>query len=196
MAEGPGAPGEDRGRVLLKLARESLVEAFGGTGKERLPAAPWLAEPRASFVTLRRGGELRGCVGSAVAVRPLAEDVWENARAAAFRDVRFPPLVADELPRLEIEVSLLSSLELLEVGSEEEACAALRPRVDGVVLDFGPRRGLLLPAVWEHLPSPRDFMAALKRKAGLDPAFWSPGVRLWRFSATEWRESELRGGGA
>ena len=98
---------EERGRVLLSIARESLAEAFGLDRVPR-PAEPWLAEPGACFVTLMKDGELRGCIGSLEAERALGEDVAENARAAALRDPRFAPLTAAEWPRCRVEVSLLS----------------------------------------------------------------------------------------
>jgi AmmeMemoRadiSam system protein A len=144
-------------------------------------------------VTLHRAGRLRGCVGSLTAYRPLRDDVHANARAAAFSDPRFPPLARDELDAVELEVSLLSAPEPLPVASEEEALALLRPGVDGVILEYrdpedGDRRGTFLPQVWEQLPDPRDFLAHLKDKAGLPPNFWHPGIRLWRYTVTNWEE--------
>jgi hypothetical protein len=181
----------DRGEVLLAIARESLAEAFEGTGESR-PArqdAPWLAEPGATFVTLTRGGELRGCIGSLEPHRPLGEDVRANARAAAFRDPRFPPLAAAELPRVTIEVSLLGPAVPLAVTSEAEALARLRPERDGVILEYGEARATFLPQVWEQLPDPRSFVAHLKQKAGLPPSFWSPELRLWTYEVTKWEET-------
>src|SRR5918996_4741602 len=102
----------DRGRILLTIARESLAAAFGrGTTGEH--PEPWLSEPGATFVTLRRRSSLRGCVGSLRAYRPLREDVWSNARAAAFSDTRFPPLSPEEFEQVDLEISLLSEPEPL-----------------------------------------------------------------------------------
>lgn len=180
---------DERGRILLALARDSLVEAFG-LGVARSFEAPWLAEPGATFVTLRGGKELRGCVGTVRAYRPLGEDVRANARAAAFNDSRFPPLTAAELAGVAVEVSLLSAPEPLPPAStEEEALARLRPEVDGLILEYGGYRSTFLPQVWEQLPRPRDFLAHLKRKAGLPPAFWSPDVLLWRYTVAQWEEN-------
>lgn len=193
MLDGPAA---DRGPILLALARRSLIETFrpgGGAGPSFSAAHRWLAEPGATFVTLFTGEELRGCVGSILAQRPLAEDVWENARAAAFRDVRFPPLEAGELPALRIEISELSPLEDLRCETVPELLASLRPGVDGLLLQWGRHRGVFLPQVWEHLPQADRFLCELKRKAGLPPEFWAPDVELWRFTVTKWCERLLAG---
>jgi AmmeMemoRadiSam system protein A len=187
--EAPAAVAEEKGRVLLALARGSLAEALG-LGPALRADEPWLEEPGASFVTLMSAGRLRGCVGSVRAHRPLGLDVQANARAAAFSDTRFPPLAAAELPGIEVEVSVLSPPEPLPVAaSEEEALARLRPGVDGLVLEWGAFQSTFLPQVWEQLPAPRDFLRALKHKAGLGEDFWSPEVRLWRYTVTKWSEA-------
>jgi AmmeMemoRadiSam system protein A len=179
----------DRGRVLLAIARHSLAEAFR-LGPARRFDEPWLREPGATFVTLRLRGDLRGCVGSIRAYRPLGEDVHANARAAAFGDSRFLPLPAAELSVVTLEVSLLSAPEPLPARREEEALAVLRPGVDGLILELDEHRATFLPQVWEQLPDRREFLAHLKRKAGLAPAFWSVDVRLWRYTVAKWEEPE------
>jgi len=178
---------EERGRVLLAIARESLAEAFG-LHQASPHAEPWLAEPGATFVTLMKDGELRGCVGSLEPYRPLGEDVAFNARAAAFKDTRFEPLTRDELPRIAIEVSQLGPAVPLAVSSQAEAFARLRPGRDGVILDHRGARATFLPQVWEQLPEPASFLAHLKHKAGLRPDFWSPEIRLWTYEVTKWEE--------
>jgi AmmeMemoRadiSam system protein A len=178
----------ERGRTLLAIARESLAEAFGGGGSIQENREPWLRAPGATFVTLRLREQLRGCVGSIRAYRPLLEDVWANARAAAFSDTRFPRLSRDEFAEVDLEVSLLSAPEPLSAASEEEACHVLRPGIDGVILEVGDSRGTFLPQVWEQLPDPRQFLAHLKEKAGLPAGFWSPDLRLWRYTVAKWEE--------
>ena len=177
----------ERGRVLLALARESL-EAALGRGEVRPRGEPWLREQGATFVTLREGGELRGCVGSIYAHRSLGEDVVANARAAALYDSRFPPVSPGELPRIQVEVSLLSPPVPLPAASEAEAIARLRPGVDGVILEEGPARATFLPQVWEQLPEPQRFLSFLRQKAGLRPDAWSPSTRLWTYAVTKWEE--------
>jgi len=181
----------ERGHTLLRIARESLAEALGLEPPSIPSGEAWLAEPGATFVTLTRGGKLRGCVGSVRAYRPLYEDVRANARASAFHDTRFPPLQRGELAEIEVEVSLLSPPEPFEVASEEDALARLRPGVDGVILEYGESRATFLPQVWESLPDPRDFLGHLKVKAGLASGFWSPDLRLWRYGVTKWSEGNL-----
>ena len=179
-----------RGRVLLRIARESLAEALG-VGVAADYRETWLQEPGACFVTLTRWGELRGCVGSVRAYRPLFDDVWLNARAAAFHDTRFPPVERDELAALAVEISLLSAPEPLPpFAREAEALAALRPGVDGLILEAGSHRSTFLPQVWEQLPDPQDFLAHLKHKAGLPPDFWSRDVQLQRYTVRKWVEGE------
>lgn len=182
----------ERGRLLLRLARESVAEALGqGAGHSAGPyEEPWLRDPGASFVTLRRQGDLRGCVGSVRAYRPLFEDVWSNARAAAFRDTRFRPVESWELPEISAEVSLLSAPEPLAFSSEEDALHLLRPGVDGVIFEYEEHRSTFLPQVWEQLPDPRDFLDQLRIKAGLRRDFWAPGVRLQRYGVLKWEEEE------
>jgi len=143
---------------------------------------PALAARRASFVTLKRGGNLRGCIGSLVPVTSLVEDVARNAFAAAFRDPRFPALTAAELQDLEIGISVLGSTEALAFSSEQQLLGMLRPGVDGLILQDGRHRGTFLPSVWESLPDPADFLLHLKLKAGLPGDHWSPAVKVERYT--------------
>ncbi len=179
----------DRGPTLLAIARGAIAAEF----KEPIPpfqTAPWLQEPGATFVTLMLQGDLRGCVGSLVARKPLREDVAANARAAAFHDPRFPPLPKREYPGIELEVSLLSPTEKLAFESQEHLLTLLRPGVDGVVLDYGWQRGTFLPQVWEQLPDPKTFLAHLKQKAGLEPDFWSDEIQISLYTVEKWRERQ------
>lgn len=178
---------DERGAILLAIARESLAAALG-MGEESVRHEPWLREPGATFITLRRLGGLRGCVGTIQAHRPLLEDVRHNARSAAFSDLRFPPVERFEYPEISMEVSLLSPCEACELGCEEEVLGRLRPGIDGIVFEYGERRSTFLPQVWEQLPDPSDFLAHLKHKAGLAPSFWHADVRLWRYTVTKWAE--------
>jgi AmmeMemoRadiSam system protein A len=178
---------DEQGETLLKLARNEIGTRLGQASAA--PAeAPWLLKPGASFVTLTRQGELRGCIGTLEAHRPLGLDVRENAVAAAFRDPRFMPLSRAEYDEIRVEVSLLSPPEPLEVVGETDALAALRPHVDGVVFEYGLARSTFLPQVWEQLPEPAEFLAHLKRKAGLPADFWAEQVRLSRYTVSKWKE--------
>ena len=178
---------ENAGAVLLPIARASIANALGRDA-EAPENAPWLREPGATFVTLKQGEQLRGCVGSLKAHRPLLEDVKANAQAAAFRDPRFAPLTAAEFERTRVEVSLLSPLEPMRFESERDALSKLRPGVDGIVFEYGYHQSTFLPQVWEDLPDPAEFMAHLKHKAGLPPDFWGPEVKLSRYTVSKWSE--------
>ena len=183
----PDQPDADKGATLLKLARSEIAAKLGHEADAPIQAS-WLAEPGASFVTLTRQGELRGCIGTLEAHRPLGLDVRENAVAAAFRDPRFMPLTLAEFEEIRVEVSLLSPAEPLAVASEADVLANLRPGIDGVVFEYGHYRSTFLPQVWEQLPDPAEFLAHLKRKAGLAADFWADQVRLSRYTVTKWKE--------
>ena len=168
------------GEALLARARNAIADALGQpTGPE--PGHAALAEPGATFVTLRRDGELRGCIGTLEPQRALEHDVRLHALAAAFHDHRFTPLAAWEFQTLAIEVSLIGPSEPIAAASEDEALRALEPGIDGVTLEYRGRHATFLPQVWEQLPAPADFLAALKRKAGLPEDFWAEALRLSRY---------------
>jgi hypothetical protein len=175
------------GKALLIRARNAIAEELGQpTAAE--PDADALKQPGAVFVTLTRNGELRGCIGSLEAWRPLDIDVRSNARAAAFSDPRFPPLSEMELPTTRVEVSLLTPSTPIRFSSEEDAINQLRPGLDGVILECGSHRGTFLPQVWDNLPERRMFLSHLKRKAGLPADYWVPGIKLSRYEVQKWRE--------
>ena len=175
------------GEVLLAIARSAIGRGFGVSAQPRADL-PRLHEPGASFVTLRETAELRGCIGSLSATRPLIEDVRSNAVAAAFRDPRFPPLRLEEFDAILIEVSLLTPVVPMSFRDEADALAQLRPGVDGVVFACGHARATFLPQVWESLPEPHQFLAQLKYKAGLAADFWAPEVELACYQVTKWKE--------
>ena len=170
---------------LLQLAAQSIEKGLRGEIlKVRAADCPEaLRTARATFVTLQVDGRLRGCIGTREARRPLVEDVIDNAYSAAFRDTRFTALTRFEYESLDIHISILSPPEPLEFDSESDLIAQLRPQVDGLILEEGLHRGTFLPAVWESLPTPSEFLRHLKVKAGLDPDYWSSGIRIQRYTA-------------
>jgi len=173
----------------LRVVAQEAIEFQLREGREPEPDLslypPHWHEPRATFVTLRRHGELRGCTGSLEPTRPLVADVAHNACRSAFGDPRFPPLSEAELPGLAISVSLLSPLEPLPAESEGQLLQALRPGIDGLVLRDGGDCATFLPSVWESLPEPQAFLDALRRKAGLPAAHWSDTIRFERYTVTD-----------
>lgn len=172
------------GAALLSRARNAIRARLGLPADEAEPAHPALAAPGATFVTLQDArGALRGCIGSLQARRSLEDDLRANAEAAALRDPRFAPLSAAEWAAgVGVEVSLLDAPEPMpRVRSEAEALALLKPGRDGLIFEWRGRRATFLPQVWEQLPEPAAFLAALKRKAGLAADFWADDVALWRY---------------
>ncbi|MDX1512799.1 MAG: AmmeMemoRadiSam system protein B [Gammaproteobacteria bacterium] len=177
-------PYADR-RILLGIAANSIRHGIEhGRPKPVDPEnySEGLRETRASFVTLKLDGQLRGCIGTLDASRSLVEDVAYNAHAAAFADKRFSPVTRDEADRLEIGISVLSPPTPLAVRSEDDLLAKLRPGVDGLLLEEGNRRGTFLPSVWDTLPAPQDFVRQLKLKAGFSADYWSDGISVKRYT--------------
>lgn len=177
--------GENDKKALRALALASIQH--GLQHGRALPVdvnqvSPALKAIAATFVTLEIDGDLRGCIGTLEAHRALAVDVAQNAFAAAFRDSRFPPLLATEAAQLELHISVLSPPLPMTVHDEADLLRQLRPGIDGIVLSEGSRRGTFLPSVWEQLPQPRDFLAQLKRKAGLPANYWSRTLRIERYT--------------
>jgi AmmeMemoRadiSam system protein B/AmmeMemoRadiSam system protein A len=187
---GAQAAAESPGDVLIPIARSAIGDVLG-LGFQTREDHAFLHEVGATFVTLMRHGKLRGCIGTLQAHRKLLADIKANAKAAAFLDPRFEPLTATELRTTRIEVSLLTAPEPIGFGSQEEAIALLRPSIDGVILEYGEKRGTFLPQVWEQLPDARTFFAHLKQKAGLHPDFWAEGVRLSRYTVVKWVEPDF-----
>ena len=186
-----GRPGgvESQGSILLPIARAEISRMLN-VPHAADETAPWLAEHGACFVTLTQYGELRGCIGSLQAHRPLLADVKSNAVSAALRDPRFTPLTVEKLDVTTVEVSLLSTTQEMTVRDEADALAQLRPNVDGIIFEYGHYRSTFLPQVWESLAQPRQFLGMLRRKAGLPEDFWAEGVKLSRYTVTKWSESE------
>jgi len=164
-----------------KLARSTLEHYFrqGKTPAppDRLP--PQLTQKAGAFVSLKKEGMLRGCIGTIEPVRSnLAEEISANAISAALSDPRFPPLKEEELAALDIYVDILSPLEKVESKAE------LDPKKYGVLVRSGPRSGLLLPDL-EGVESVDEQVAIASRKAGIGPG---EAVELFRFTVTRYRE--------
>lgn len=174
---------------LTGLAQQSIKHGLDHGNPLPVIVADWpesLQSVQASFITLKKNGDLRGCIGSLEATRPLVEDVAHNAYAAAFRDPRFAKVDQGEFLELHIHISILSTPEPITFDTQLELIDQLRPGVDGLILMEGSRRGTFLPSVWESIPERNHFLQQLKRKAGLDPNYWSPTVRVARYTTESW----------
>jgi AmmeMemoRadiSam system protein A len=179
-------------QTLLKLAREAITRAAHDQKVSPVDLdalAEDLREDGACFVTLTKRGDLRGCIGSLEARRPLALDVQENAVSAAMRDPRFPPVRPGELDDLHVEVSVLSKPQPLSCDSADDLIAKLRPNVDGVVIERGWNRATFLPQVWEKLPDPHQFLQHLCLKAYLPAdAYRHPGLDVYTYQVEKFEE--------
>jgi len=179
-------------QTLLKLAREVISCAARQQTLPLLSLGGYsldLQQDGASFVTLTRGGDLRGCIGSLEPRRPLVVDVRENAISAAMRDPRFMPVNAEEVDDLHIEISVLSEPEPLLYQGSDDLMAKLRPGVDGVVIEASVNRATFLPQVWEKLPEPTQFLEQLCRKAYLPPdAYKHPGLNVYTYQVDKFEE--------
>ncbi|HET7753213.1 MAG TPA: AmmeMemoRadiSam system protein A [Anaeromyxobacteraceae bacterium] len=167
--------------ALLGVARASLRHHAGLGPEPEIPLAGALGEPRGAFVTLRREGELRGCIGRLQPERSLAQLVGELAVTAATADPRFEPVEVHEVDDLEISISVLQPPRPLR--SPEE----LRVGTDGAVIRLDWHRGVLLPSVavangWDA----RTFLRHTCLKAGLWPEAWEdPRAIVEVFAAEE-----------
>ena len=180
--------------ALLEVARDSIRHGLRHGQALEVDLADYpetLRPPRATFVTLEIGDQLRGCIGALAARQPLVQDVAAHAFAAAFEDPRFPELRENEFPKLDIHISVLSPPESLQFSSEDGLLAQLRPGVDGLIIQFRHHRATFLPAVWEQLPDPYVFLAQLKQKAGLPLDFWSPELSAERYTAEYFGDADV-----
>ncbi len=179
-------------QYLLSLVRETISRHMRGEGPppvdlDALPES--LTRDGASFVTLTKHGQLRGCIGSLEPRRPLVLDVCENALGAAFRDPRFPPVGSRELDDLHIEISILSIPQPLSYDGPGDLIAKLRPGVDGVVIERDWNRATFLPQVWEKLPDARQFLEHLCLKAFLPAdAYRHPGLNVYTYQVEKFEE--------
>jgi hypothetical protein len=172
---------EQQGRILLRLARQTIEEHLGLQPENpvdpELLADPDLRNKQAIFVTLNKRGRLRGCIGSLTATESILDGVRRHALNAAFNDYRFSPVTREEFPDLEIDLSVLTEPRPLRYGDGRDLAVKLRPNVDGVILQHpSGASATFLPQVWEQLPSAPDFLGHLCRKAGLQETEWTSGT--------------------
>ena len=180
------------GAHLVRLAVAAVAAHLSGHPvPDEAPGSVVLCAPGASFVTLECEERLRGCVGSLDAARPLWRDVVRNALRAT-RDPRLPAVTSADWPALDVKVSVLSTPEPVPAAGTAELLAALRPGVDGLLITDGARRATFLPAVWRKLAGPDRFLAALLAKGGWPSDGWPSGLRVYRYTAREFRDPAPR----
>jgi AmmeMemoRadiSam system protein A len=177
---------EEEKRALLHTAREAINARLSKTQGKYPPATGTLSAPCGAFVTLRKRGSLRGCIGFVTAARPLAETIREVAVSSAFEDPRFPPLRREELEDISIEISVLSPLERITDPDR------IRVGTHGIMIKRGFHSGLLLPQVATEQGWDRDtFLTHTCYKAGLPADAWKdPDSRIEIFSALVFHEPD------
>lgn len=181
-------------KILLELARQSIILSVGGKPLPDLDLSLYslvLQSDGASFVTLTKGGELRGCIGTLEPYQPLVQDVCEHAVAAALHDYRFPPLQSYEISHIKIEISRLTLPVPVRYENPLDLAALLHPGTDGVTLRDGAHRATFLPQVWEKIPEPYDFLGHLCQKMGSSSDLWQKKIlSVSIYQVEEFREEE------
>jgi AmmeMemoRadiSam system protein A len=183
----------NQGMALVELARSTLAEAlhipWGMAESKADLDDPLFDHQRATFVTLKRQGRLRGCVGTIMPVATLGDSVKQNTFSAAFNDHRFNPVEPGEFDEIVIEVSLLTKPEPLAFDSPEALLVSLRAGLDGVIIKKGDASATFLPQVWEQIPSPEVFLSQLCLKAGLPKTAWQePGLEVFIYQVQHFEE--------
>jgi hypothetical protein len=171
---------------MLKLCKDVISSRFS---KQKIYTnhAPVFNEQGACFVTLKKQGRLRGCIGSIIAHQPLINDLIDNAQKSAFNDPRFKPLEKSELEDLSIDISILSEPKPMTFKDEADLLNQIVPYKDGIIIRDGMYQAVYLPSVWEELSDKELFLKSLKMKAGMSPEHFSKTFQAFRFG-TEYVE--------
>lgn len=181
--------------IIIALAKAAILVALNQPDSFDLPKAlhdyPKLKENAAVFVTVNKGSnnQLRGCIGTLEAYRPLYKDIISNAQSAALHDKRFKPLQVDELKDINLEVSVLSKPKVLSYKNSADLKMKIKPFQDGIILKLNKKRATYLPSVWEQLNSFEDFFASLCLKANLETDCLEKHPEIFVYSVTKYKES-------
>ena len=183
-------------KQLLQLARETVREASVSGQRPKVNAAVFrakLSEIKGCFVTLTEAGQLRGCLGNIFPHESLFQAVVDNAFSAALQDYRFGPVQPEEVERLAIEISVLTTPQPLEFKSPEDLLTKLQPHQDGVVLNLSGHSATYLPQVWQQLPDKVRFLESLSQKAGCPASAWrETGASVLIYHVEAFQESAVR----
>jgi len=177
--------------LLLKVAREVITKSIARDNfhVNTESWAPQLMFRKATFVSLHINNILRGCIGSLRAHQPLAIDIAQNAVKAALSDPRFPPVTAEEVEQLTIEVSILTTPQEIYPASQSDLCTMIRPGIDGVTIQDGECRATFLPLVWHNMSTAEEFISSLKEKAEISAEHWPDTIRVWTYQAIEFSDA-------
>lgn len=180
--------------ALLRVAAQSIVSGFERGRPLRVSESRYpeeFARKTATFVNIYHNGALRGGAGSGEPSRSLLDDVSENAYNAVFSDFRFVPLTEDEIKTAELSISVLTDPVQIRFDDEDDLLTKLDPQQDGVIFRERSNKALFLPQIWGTFPSPKEFLAHLKQKAGLPANYWSPTVKIYRFRVVDLNSGDL-----
>lgn len=186
---------QKQGQDLIKLARLTIMDRLGvkvdTTALAKDLAKPCFQKRCGSFVTLKKGGRLRGCIGNLSPKFTVREGIKRNSIDAAFHDPRFPPLKPDELENIKISVSILTQPQPLEYTKSADLLAKLRAHEDGVIIRKATAGATFLPQVWEQLPTPEKFLTHLCLKAGLPSDAWQKSrLEVWTYQVQYFEEKK------
>jgi hypothetical protein len=173
--------------IIKKIAWDSIENSLTKkkplTKYDAVKLYPEFVLPRATFITLKKDGNLRGCIGSLIAHRELYDDLVTNAKKAAFEDPRFRPITIDELPNITLEVSILTPATLVQYENIDDLKTKITIGVDGIILKQGNNQATFLPQVWEDIQDFDTFFNHLCRKAGLDGNCLSSHPQIYKYQA-------------
>lgn len=172
-------------REIAKISLEKAVKYKKRYSPSRASFPEVIFDKGATFVTLHKNGELRGCIGSILPSMSVAQNVSDNAYAAAMEDSRFSPVKEDELSELTYSIALLSGFEKIEYADEQDVLKKIRQGRDGIVIRDGNRQGVFLPSVWKEIADKTEFFKKLKIKAGMNPNYWNNRINVYRFRTVE-----------
>jgi AmmeMemoRadiSam system protein A len=180
--------------IVIALAKAAILVALNQPEdfdlEHALKTYPILKENGAVFVTIntKPNEQLRGCIGSLQAYRPLYEDIIHNAQSAALRDPRFLPLRSEELDHITLEVSILSEPQILHYTDSEDLKSKIVPFQDGIILKLDGKQATYLPQVWKQLPKFDDFFSSLCMKANLSRDCLSEHPEISTYRVKEYKE--------
>lgn len=183
------------GQFLLRYAKKAIEEYVTNNKKIPIPDKypKELDEKKGVFVTIYKrklndAMELRGCIGMPFPKTKIIESIRDVAVSSS-HDPRFLPLSPDEIPYTSLEISILTEPEPIKVKNPEDYLKAIRPGIDGLIIEKNIMTGLLLPQVWKEIPKKDDFLATLCYKAGLLPDSWmDKSVKIYRFQVQSFKE--------
>lgn len=180
--------------IILQIAKSAVKEAVLNSKiidkNNLLKTYPWLKNKGAVFVTINEYNNLRGCIGSIIAHQSLIDDIIKNAKSAALNDPRFKPISANELNKLEIEVSILTPPQLLEYSNIEDLRKKVRVGVDGIIINYNGYQATYLPSVWEQINSFDEFFSTLCIKAGLSANCLTLHPTIYRYEAIKIKDNQ------